>query len=92
MAIGQMVRCEWCGAYLGDVEGVDEDGGDNGGAGRRDGPLREPHGALGGRRRRSELLRGSLRGGHGEEGEEEAVRATVRGGGRIDSVCIVAAS
>jgi hypothetical protein len=54
------------GAYLGDVEGVDEDGGDDGGSGRRNGAFGESHGPLG---RWRGGLRGSPRGGHGEEGE-----------------------
>jgi hypothetical protein len=54
------------GAYLGDVEGVDEDGGDDGGSGRRNGAFGESHGPLCRWRRR---WRGSPRGGHGEEGE-----------------------
>ena len=87
MAIAKLVRggAGRRGAYLGDVERVDEDGGDDGGPGRRDGPLRESQDPLGRWRRR----RGGLRGGHGEEGKGEggAVRPTVGGGGRIDCYC-----
>lgn len=62
------------GAHLGDVERVDEDGGDDGCAGGRHGALGEAHPALGRRhrrRRRRRWLRGLLR-AHRKEEEEEA--------------------
>lgn len=65
------------GAHLGDVERVDEDGGDDGCAGGRHGALGEAHPALGRRhrrRRRRRWLRGLLRAHRKEEEEEEEAR------------------